>query len=335
VRNSKNGRVMAGYYYTEKLETGAFIAKQTVVERKDEGVTYDVMISYRSTDSKFINLLQRVLEDAGITCWRDRRMEVGTNWSEDITRAVRSSRAVICCISDNYIKSSLCTKEILMAHDMGKIIIPLVLPDTEAKESEWLKMVRASYPSAHPPHVVAREIAKTTWFDFRPFSKGTDPEDGPQFEQRYPVVPHLKRQLNNVKRKGCLWDLDGTWQLDFHQDKETNQISLDTFEAHITFEHTKFSLTGNGVVKGEGFKETSVIVDGARLENSVLSFALKFPINPALGDAKDNLKEGAIFIKVMIGIDGKSLGGKFTALKVGPWCNQFGGVVGKLIAGKK
>lgn len=25
---------------------------------------------------------------------------------------------------------------------MGKIIIPLVLPDSEAKESEWLKMVR-------------------------------------------------------------------------------------------------------------------------------------------------------------------------------------------------
>lgn len=40
------------------------------------------MISYRSTDGKFVDLLQQFLESAGISCWRDRRMEVGTNWSE-------------------------------------------------------------------------------------------------------------------------------------------------------------------------------------------------------------------------------------------------------------
>ena len=61
---------------------------------------------------------------------------------------------------------------------------------------------RAAYPSAHPPHIVAREIAKTTWIDFRPFSEGADPTSDVQFMGRYPVVEHLKTQLNNVKRKG-------------------------------------------------------------------------------------------------------------------------------------
>eukprot|EP00026_Physarum_polycephalum_P001179 Phypoly_transcript_01180.p1 GENE.Phypoly_transcript_01180~~Phypoly_transcript_01180.p1 ORF type:complete len:1168 (+),score=212.99 Phypoly_transcript_01180:101-3505(+) len=326
VRNSKNGLVMSGHFYTEKSETGPFIAKQVVVEKKEEVTTYDVMISYRSTDSKFIDLLQKVLETNGISCWRDRRMEVGTNWSEDITRAVRSSRCVIGCLSDNYVKSSLCTKEILMAHDMGKFIVPLVLPDSEKKESEYQKMVRAAYPSAHPPHVVAREIAKTTWFDFRPFSNGPDPADDSQFESRYPLVTDLKRLLHNIKYKGCLWDLDGTWQFNFQQDKESNIVSLATFTAQITFDHTKFSLNGTGVVTGEGIAETQVTIDSVRLENSVLSFAAKFPASGT---------QGVMFVKVMIGIDGKSLAGKFTALKVGNWCNPSGVVVGKLIAEKQ
>jgi hypothetical protein len=30
----------------------------------------------------FFNFGLQTLEDAAITCWRDRRMEVGTNWSE-------------------------------------------------------------------------------------------------------------------------------------------------------------------------------------------------------------------------------------------------------------
>jgi len=297
------------------------------VEQRDEA-TYDVMISYRSTDTKFVNMLQHVLEEAGITCWRDRRMEVGTNWSEDITRAVRTSRCVVCCISDNYVKSSLCTKEVLMAHDMGKIIIPLVLPHSEAKESDFLKMVRLAYPSAHPPHVVAREIVKTTWFDFRPFSYGPDPTEL-LFETKYPLVTHLKRQVNNIKRKGWLWDLDGTWQFEFYQEGAENAANLASFDAEIVFEHTKYALNGSGTLTAN--EELKVISDRARLDTSVLTFGLKI-LSDSTGDSDSHYK--VIFISAMVGIDGKSLSGKFAAFHVGNWCSPFGTVVGKLIAEK-
>ena len=52
---------------------------------------YDVMISYRSWDGRWVDLLQSFLETNGYSVWRDRRMDVGVNWSEDITRAVRKS----------------------------------------------------------------------------------------------------------------------------------------------------------------------------------------------------------------------------------------------------
>eukprot|EP00026_Physarum_polycephalum_P001053 Phypoly_transcript_01054.p1 GENE.Phypoly_transcript_01054~~Phypoly_transcript_01054.p1 ORF type:complete len:1230 (+),score=212.96 Phypoly_transcript_01054:151-3690(+) len=323
VRNSKTGPIMSGRFYTENLSFGPFVARKEVIEYKDDGTTYDVMISYRSTDSKFINLLQNTLEEAGITCWRDRRMEVGTNWSEDITRAVRSSRGVICCISENYIKSSLCTKEILLAHDMGKIIIPLVLPTTEAKEQEFLRLVRAAYTSPHPPYTVAREIAKTNWIDFRPLSAlGPDPTNALEFSKRYdPLVANLKAQLLNVRKKGCLWNLAGTWQLTFSQD-------ANPFDAYLTLIHTKLSLTGKGTIKGSGIEEQRVALDSARLDNSVLSFSLRFLVDPTKEEEDaSNWKEGVIILKVMLGIDGKTFVGKWRANKV-PWCS-YGTLLGK------
>ena len=52
---------------------------------------YDVMISYRSWDARWVDMLQLFLERNGYSVWRDRRMDVGVNWSEDITKAVRKS----------------------------------------------------------------------------------------------------------------------------------------------------------------------------------------------------------------------------------------------------
>jgi len=252
---------------------------------------------------------------------------VGSNWSEDITRAVRTSKGIICCISEHYVKSSLCTKEVLMAHDMGKVIIPLVLPSTEPKAQEWDLMVRAAYASTHPPHAVAREIAKTSWVDFRPFGKGgPDPTSADQFEQHFPVIAHLKRQLHNVKRKGCLWDLDGTWLLKFTQNPEDNEQKLTSFETHITLKHTKISLTGGGGLNAGAAKNLKVVVEGALLECSSLSFTLKF---------SNSEGQEEIIVRSMISVDGKSLEGKWTGVDVGDWCSGSGSVQGKLAREKK
>lgn len=45
------------------------------------------------------------------------------------------------CISENYVSSSLCTKEVRLAKEIGKVIVPLVLPETEHKENMWDKIV--------------------------------------------------------------------------------------------------------------------------------------------------------------------------------------------------
>jgi len=232
------------------------------------------MISYRSKDSGFINFLQQYLENYGIMCWRDRRMEVGSNWSEDITNAVRTSRCVITCISENYLKSSLCTKEIRMGHEMNKIIIPLVLPQSQEKPKD--KMVDKHYGSVVPPHSVAREIAKTTWVDFRPLGNpvDADPIDIAAFEKRFSkVLKPLKDQLLTVKTKGTLWKMDGKWKFTFEQQDE-QQVTT-KFEAETDFTHHQNELAGkitfsSGDYKGKSF---SVISEASSLDCSSLKLS--------------------------------------------------------------
>jgi hypothetical protein len=336
LRNSKTGPIISGNYFTQGLQTDTFVATRKEMDKIDEEVTYDVMISYRSTDAKFIDLLQQVLEGAGISCWRDRRMEVGSNWSEDITRAVRYSRGVICCISENYIKSSLCTKEILMAHDMGKVIIPLVLPTTDPNAASVL--VRAPYTSKTPPHVVAREIAKTTWVDFRLHQDGPDPSSPSDFLTRYPIVSHLKNQLHAVKRKGCLWDLDGTWHLKFTQDPESNDDGVPGFDCFITFKHTKYLLSGSGGLNAGKLKNIKVSVENAVLQSSTLSFTLRFPNpSPKVNKKGKVIDDGdcEIFVNCMLSVDGKALAGKWTGVDIGSWSSDSGWLQGKISREKK
>jgi len=258
-------------------------------------------------------------------CWRDRRMEVGSNWSEDITNAVRTSRCVITCISENYLKSSLCTKEIRLGHEMNKIIVPIVLPQSQDKPKD--KMVDKHYGSLVPPHSVAREIAKTTWVDFRPFGNATeaDPIDMATFEKRYAkVLRPLKDQLLTVRDKGTLWKMDGKWHFVFNQAKDPdNGIVDDKFEADIDFTHQHNELNGKivfttGPLKGKTF---TVISDAS----SMVCSSLKFDIG------EEGNQENSFTVNTMISLDGVSLDGSWSGIDKGEWCAGEGDFEAKLL----
>jgi len=58
---------------------------------------------------------------------------------------------------------------------LDKTIIPLFLPQTNTKSKNIL--VKSYYASTIPPHNLSRELAKTAWIDFRPFSDANDSND--------------------------------------------------------------------------------------------------------------------------------------------------------------
>jgi len=202
-------------------------------------------------------------------------MEVGSNWSEDITNAVRTSGSVIVCISENYISSSLCTKEVRLGKEIGKTIIPLVLPETEHKENVWDKIVGKHYASANPPHTIASEIAGSTWIDFRGYGKGEDPNDQASFEAKYQIpLQHVRDQISNLRNTGFLWDLSHEWEFTFFQDPEYNNEKVSSFKVTARINHQGSNITGGcKVISPKGATEAHI--EGAAFEGSLFSWSIQ------------------------------------------------------------
>ncbi|XP_065057396.1 uncharacterized protein LOC135685388 [Rhopilema esculentum] len=190
---------------------------------------YDVMISYRSWDARWVDLLQAFLESNGYTVWRDRRMDVGVNWSEDITKAVRRSGCVLAAISENYLTSVLCTKEVRMANDISKPIIPLVLPDTCPKDNPTEKLVSSAYKDKYLPITIATELADVSWIDFRPLAnlQTPDPKDVESFGKKYEsCLQSLLRMLEELMNHKRVVNLQGDWNLVIGSNENEENLKL-------------------------------------------------------------------------------------------------------------
>ena len=137
-------------------------------------------------------------------------MEIGANWSADITSAIRLAKCELCLLSEEYLKSEMCTKEISLAFESGKLIIPLVLPRTDQTKARPL--VKCAYKPSYPPHQISHETSQSTWIDFRPASSDQDPSDLAEFEELYrePLKILLDR-LHLSKTRSNICDINGSW----------------------------------------------------------------------------------------------------------------------------
>ena len=171
---------------------------------------YDVMITYRSTDGGWADFLQLYLENNEILCWRDQRMEIGANWSADITSAIRLAKCELCLLSEEYLRSEMCTKEINLAYESGKTIIPIVLPYTD--QTKKYPLVKTTYKLPYPPHQIGHETSQSSWIDFRPSSSDVDPENLQDFNEIYEIpLSILLDRLKLAKSRFHICDLNGTW----------------------------------------------------------------------------------------------------------------------------
>lgn len=94
-----------------------------------------VFISYKRddfTDSAFLAELERHLELANITFWRDHRIQPGDNWEVEIDQAIDDSFACLLLLSPNASASQYVTYEWTRALTLGKKVIPLLLESNAA-----------------------------------------------------------------------------------------------------------------------------------------------------------------------------------------------------------
>ncbi|MED5494607.1 MAG: TIR domain-containing protein, partial [Verrucomicrobiota bacterium] len=96
----------------------------------------EVFISYASSDrDRILDLVDR-LDAAGVSVWIDQMsIEGATMWSQEIVAAIRNCKVLILAISENSADSENVVKEVALASEGRKRILPVYLESAEVPES--------------------------------------------------------------------------------------------------------------------------------------------------------------------------------------------------------
>ena len=86
-----------------------------------------VFISYSHKDSAYVDRLTAYFAGAGIEVWTDRGIEYGAEWVRTIDQQIRACAAFVPVMSHNSRQAAWVAKEILLALQLDKPILPLLL----------------------------------------------------------------------------------------------------------------------------------------------------------------------------------------------------------------
>ncbi len=88
----------------------------------------DIFISYSSKDREQAEQLTELLASAGLSVWIDQSgIEAASSWSEEIVNALDGCKAFIVMLSPNSIESKNVVREVALAFEKNKKILPLDL----------------------------------------------------------------------------------------------------------------------------------------------------------------------------------------------------------------
>jgi HEAT repeat protein len=91
-----------------------------------------IFVSYSHSDSDFVATMINVLEDAGITCWLDKKvLNAGDDWRAQIDQAIKDSIALVVVLTSDATKSQYVTYEWAFALGVGIRVIPLLRETVE------------------------------------------------------------------------------------------------------------------------------------------------------------------------------------------------------------
>ncbi|XP_033738375.1 uncharacterized protein LOC117325953 [Pecten maximus] len=111
------------------LVENAMKAVEDVVEEAQEYTKPPpIFLSYQWGHQNEVKLLRQHLLMAGYECWMDvGQMGGGDKLFEKIDNGIRGTKVIICCVSEKYAKSPNCNREVNLAVNLGKPMIPLLM----------------------------------------------------------------------------------------------------------------------------------------------------------------------------------------------------------------
>lgn len=120
-----------------------------------------VFVSYSKKDIEVVEELLIALTNLGFHPWLDRDMNCGEEWWNKILANIRECQLLIACISNDFLASDACKKEIDYAFSLGKTILPVVVRKTIQPLPSQLAVIQwvdYSLPSLNSISHLARSL---------------------------------------------------------------------------------------------------------------------------------------------------------------------------------
>ena len=121
----------------------------------------DIFISYSSKDSEQAEQLAELLASAGLSVWIDQSgIEAATSWSEEIVNALDGCKAFIVMLSPSSVESKNVVREVALAFEKNKKILPLDLEPVSLPASMQYHLAGLQRTSMSNIDAVIRALAK-------------------------------------------------------------------------------------------------------------------------------------------------------------------------------
>lgn len=113
---------------------------------------YDVFISYSSKDKEIVNEIKKMMEDNSISYWLDtEKVHIGGEFMADIVDAIENSKITLFISSANSNNSIYTAKEVALAFNAGKYIIPFKIDNSSFNKNLQFVLTDLNCISAVPP----------------------------------------------------------------------------------------------------------------------------------------------------------------------------------------
>jgi hypothetical protein len=96
-----------------------------------EGREPYIFVSYSHRDDEFVFRAITQLEKAGFRVWFDGGIEAGSEWPEYIASHLMDCACVIAFISNSFVASKNCKRELNFAQDLQKPLLSVYIEDVE------------------------------------------------------------------------------------------------------------------------------------------------------------------------------------------------------------
>lgn len=113
-------------------------------------MSYDIFLSYSRTDEAIAGQFIRAAQDHGLKVWYDQYISGGHDWRDSIVESLRASKALVILFSEASNGSRQLIKELAIADNFSKLVIPVLIENTEPRGPYLYEMASRNWIKLYP-----------------------------------------------------------------------------------------------------------------------------------------------------------------------------------------